>query len=52
MQYQLANEKGRIFILPSRPPAAITVPPFAEGHEPSTSVDPMSEIDRYPELAR
>ncbi len=48
MEYQLADEKGRLFILPTRPPAAAFVDSFPYGNDPSTSISPMSVIDGYP----
>jgi hypothetical protein len=48
MEYQLAEEKGRVFIMPTRPPAAFNVS-FKYGNDPTTSIGPMSVVDGYPD---
>jgi hypothetical protein len=53
LQYQLAEEGGRFFIQPVGPPKARQVDRELHfEHEPTTWVDPLVEIDRYPRLAR
>ena len=49
MEYQLIDEKGRLFILPTRPPAAAVDTPFKKGNDPTTSIAPMSVVDGYPD---
>ena len=53
LQYRLAEEGGRLYIQPVGPPRARQVDHQLHfDHEPTTWVDPLVEIDRYPGLAR
>ena len=49
MEYQLIDENGRLFILPTRPPAASFATPVKHGNDPTTSIAPMSDVDGYPD---
>jgi hypothetical protein len=49
MEYQLVDEKGRFFILPTRPPVPAFATPFKHGDDPTTSIAPMSVVDGYPD---
>jgi hypothetical protein len=53
LQYRLADEGGRLYIQPVGPPRPNQVDRELHfEHEPTTWVDPLVEIDRYPRLAR
>ena len=49
MEYQLVDENGHLYILPTRAPAASVATPFKHGNDPATSIAPMSVVDGYPD---
>jgi hypothetical protein len=52
MEYQLTDERGRLYIVPARPPEAAVSIPVKFGNDATdatTSVTPMTVVDGYPD---